>query len=318
MSRDDTDAIDAVYTWVDGTWPGYETLLRQHARGRHDLNPNRYRDNLSLLKYSLRSLERFAPWIRRVAVVTCRPQRPAWLNPSAVRLVHHDEFMPAEVLPTFNSFAIVSALGCIPDLSRRFIYIEDDRLFLAPVVPGDFFDSGGRPRVVLERRHAVDPGRANDERLSPWNRALAYSNRLLGAAYGRRRRRTIGHTPLAIDRIEWQRMLDTWPEAFACTLSSRFRATGNVAPEHLYPHMLLEQRRAETIEGFARWRLTAYHPLNNVPLFQRANLARLDWQRPKFLCMNDNFGDRPHPGSVALVARALDRWLPSPSRFEVS
>ncbi len=52
--------IDVVYTWVDGAAPGYAELLGRYAQSGHDLNPNRYRDNLDLLKYSLRSLERYA------------------------------------------------------------------------------------------------------------------------------------------------------------------------------------------------------------------------------------------------------------------
>ena len=49
--------IDIVYTWVDDAWPGYQALLGRYASTRHDLNPNRYRDNLELLRYNLRSLE---------------------------------------------------------------------------------------------------------------------------------------------------------------------------------------------------------------------------------------------------------------------
>jgi hypothetical protein len=313
------EAIDAVYTWVDGAWPGYDALLREHARGRHDLNPNRYRDNLSLLKYSLRSLEHYAPWIRRVYLVTCRPQQPAWLDPARVRIVHHDEFMPTEALPTFNSFAIVSGLHRLPGLSRRFIYIEDDRLFLAPVRPDHFFDQAtGRTRVMLERRRAIGPARAGDERLSPWNRALAYSNGLLDARYGAKRRTTVGHVPLAIDIDAWRLMIESWPDVFERTIASRFRANGNVAPEHLYPHFLIEEGRGIAIRDFSERLRSAYHPLNNVPLFQRVNLARIGWQRPAFLCLNDNFGERPHPSSVGVVRRTLDRWFPQPSRFELA
>jgi hypothetical protein len=308
--------IDAVYTWVDGAWPGYDALLRSHARDRHDLNPNRYRDNLSLLKYSLRSLDRFAPWIRTVVLVTCRPQVPPWLDAARVRVVHHDEFMPEPARPTFNSFAIVSHLDRVPGLSQRFLYIEDDRLFGAPVQPEDFFDADGRPRVVFERFHSVAPARAEDARLSPWNRALACSNGLLDGRYGARRRRTVAHVPLAVDVGGWRAMIEAWPEAFRRTEASRFRATGNVAPEHLYPHFMVEEGRARTVNGRARLQ-TAYHPLNNLMIYQRANLARIGWQRPKCFCLNDNFGDHPNPRVVDLVRRTLERWFPEPSRFEI-
>src|SRR5262245_45524529 len=117
------DEIDVVYTWVDDTWPGYADLLRQHASNRHDLNPNRTRDNLELLRFSLRSLAAFVPWARRVYLVSCRPQVPAWLNTDRITVVHHDAFIPREHLPTFNSFAIVSNLHRIPNVARRFVYV---------------------------------------------------------------------------------------------------------------------------------------------------------------------------------------------------
>jgi stealth protein CR2/Stealth-like protein len=310
-------AIDAVYTWVDGAWPGYDELLRSYATDRHDLNPNRYRDNLDTLKYSLRSLERFVPWIRQVYLVTFRPQAPVWLNHRHVEVVHHDTLMPPSDVPTFNSFAIVANLHRLDGLSRQFVYVEDDKLFAAPVIASDFFDQGGRPKVTLQAHASRSPGDRLDVRLSPWNRALAYSNHLLDLKYGCKRRPTVGHAPLPIDRETWIAMVNSWPDAFARTSGSRFRATENVAPEHLYPHFLLEESRGVRVPLVTAWRQTGYHPLNNVVAFQRANLARLRWQGPKFICMNDNFGDRPNPRVVALVRRTLETWFPARSRFEV-
>jgi hypothetical protein len=308
--------IDVVYTWVDGTWPGYADLLQRYASDAHDRNPNRYRDNIGILKYNLRSLERYAPWVRHVFLVTCRPQQPDWLDARAVRLVHHDAFMPAAHLPTFNSFAIVANLHRIPGLSQRFVYVEDDRLFGAPVDRADLFDEEGRPRVFLSNARR-SPDSRHDSRLSPWNRAVAYSNQLLNERYGVKPRRTVSHTtPLAVDIESWTAMIACWPEAFARTSASRFRATENVAPEHLYPHFLLEERRGMAVPRFAASRDTAYHPLNNFVPFQHACVARLRWRRPKFVCMNDNFGARPNPRVVALITRALDTWFPEPSRFE--
>jgi len=304
-----------VYTWVDDRWPGYAELLSQYASDRHDRNPNRYRDNVELLKYSLRSLQRHVPWIRCVWLVTCRPQVPAWLNRSTVRIVHHDEFMGAEHLPTFNSFAIVSQLHALDGVSRRFLYVEDDRLFGATVTRNDVFEADGRPRVMFQRHHTMAPGRHDDVGLSPWNRALAYSNHLLNARYGKKRRSTVSHSPLAIDVESWRAMVAAWPDAFAHTAASRFRATGNVAPEHLYPHFLVEEGRGVVAD--ARAHASAYHPLNNVTLFQRLALARLRRRRPMFLCLNDNYGARPNPRAVAVARAFLERMFPERSRFEI-
>jgi hypothetical protein len=312
------DPIDVVYTWVDDAWPGYLDLLRQHASTRHDLNPNRTRDNLQLLRYSLRSLACFLPWARRVYLVTCRPQVPSWLNRSAVTLVHHDELMPAAQLPTFNSFAIVSNLHRLPGLSRRFIYVEDDRLFGQAVEHADFFDAAGRIRVHEAIRGTPGAGAGEAANTSPWNLALAYSNALLDERFGPRPRRQLKFAPLAVDRESWGEMIEAWPEAFARTAASRFRAGGNVAPEHLYPYFLLETGRAVRVPRLTMLRHAWYQPLNNVAPMQAAGMARLRWFAPKFACLNDNFGARPAPGVVSAVKRALERWFPAPSRFEIA
>jgi hypothetical protein len=64
-------------------------------------------------------------------------------------------------------------------------------------------------------------------------------------------------------------------------------------------------------------RQVAYHPLNNLLLLQRAGFFRLRWQRPRFLCMNDNFDQEPHPKAVALAQQALDAMFAAPSPFEL-
>jgi stealth protein CR2/Stealth-like protein len=316
-SRSADGPIDVVYTWVDDTWPGYGELLRSYASTRHDLNPNRTRDNVQILKYSLRSLAKFAPWVRRVYVVTCRPQVPAWLNTAAVRVVHHDEFMPRDHLPTFNSFAIVSNLHRLPELARRFVYVEDDRLFGRQIGEEDFFDARGRTRVY-EALRATPRGTARKGDTSPWNLALARSNALLDERFGRRRRGQVKFAPLSVDRDRWIDMIEAWPDAFASTSASRFRAPGNVAPEHLFPYFALAAGHGVRVPWPTVVRHACYQPLNNVALLQSLGMARLRWLAPKFACLNDGFGARPRGAAVAVVRRALERWFPAPSPFEVA
>jgi stealth protein CR2/Stealth-like protein len=310
--------VDVVYTWVDDGWPGYLDRLRQHASTPHDVNPNRTRDNLDVLKYSLRSLAAHATWVRRVFLVTCRPQVPPWLNARTVRVVHHDEFIQAEHLPTFNSFAIVSNLHRLPGLSERFIYVEDDRLFGRGIAPEDFWDPEGRTRVYEAWRSSPDARRQREPGLSPWNLALAYSNGLLDARFGRRRRGQVKFAPMAVDVGRWHEMTAAWPDAFERTSRSRFRAAGNVAPEHLYPHLLLETGSGVRVPRATVLRHACYQPVNNVVWLQRLGFARLRRLAPKLACLNDNFGRRPDETAVAVVKRALEAWFPAPSRFEVA
>ncbi len=86
--------------------------------------------NCNELKYSLRSVEKFAPWIRNIIIVTDN-QIPDWLDVSnpKIRIVNHSDILPEMALPTFNASAIETSLHKIPDLSEHFLFANDDMFF---------------------------------------------------------------------------------------------------------------------------------------------------------------------------------------------
>ena len=100
--------IDVVYTWVDGSDP--EWYARKQWRLGRTVNSdatgiNRWNDK-NELKYSLRSVSKYAPWIRNIYLVTDR-QRPKWLiNHPRLKVIDHAQIIPERCLPTFNSMAI--------------------------------------------------------------------------------------------------------------------------------------------------------------------------------------------------------------------
>jgi UDP-N-acetylglucosamine-lysosomal-enzyme len=105
------EPIDVVYTWVNGSDPRFvkllNTYLRKETGVRVDSSAQRY-DDKNELKFSLRSLEKFAPWVGHVYIVT-NGQIPHWLNLDCdkVSLITHDEiFTDKYNLPTFSSPAI--------------------------------------------------------------------------------------------------------------------------------------------------------------------------------------------------------------------
>jgi len=310
--------IDVVYTWVDDSLPGYKDLLLAHASNPRDANPNRTRDNLDLLKYSLRSLDRYASFVRRIYVLTCRPQVPAWLDTAhpRLRIVHHDEIMPAAILPTFNSFAVVSHLHLLPGLTERFLYLEDDMLIAAPLALSNLCAEDGRPLVWTRRQRTPTRARLDPARSSPWNLALATANAALARELGTARHAYIIHGPRLIDRRSYQAMVDRFPREFAATRASRFRADGNVPGEYLYPHYLLALGQAVAASrAESRW-MEGYASLENFAHWTWAQLAFLEWRRPRTITLNDSFGDCPNPRVVRLVRSRLERWLPAPSAYE--
>ena len=311
--------IDLVYTWVDDSWPGYMKELGRYASKGHDSNPNRTRDNLDLLRYSLRSVARHAPWLGNVYLLSMRPQVPGWLDTGhpRLRIVHHDQIMDPALLPTFNSFAIVSHLHALPGVSSPFLYLEDDMLFGASVSPADFMDAAGRTRLFVQRQTTPEAAQRERTDISPWNAALARANHLLDGRFGAdSRRRHVNHVPLLVYPELWRETLEQWPEAIAHTRASRFRDVGNVPPEYLYPHYALATGRAASAPAASVKQDFFYFPLENWRLHARLCTSWVDWHGPKFMTLNDNFGARPNPAVVAHLRATLERWYPDPSPFE--
>lgn len=144
-------AIDFVVTWVDGSDPEWRASYARYQPDE-DTSPRtngeeRYRDWGSI-KYFFRSVAQYAPWVNKVHFVTCG-QLPDWLDTSCSKLniVRHEDFIPAEYLPTFNSNTIELNIHRIPDLAENFVLFNDDMLLLNRVTEADFFRNG-LPRIT--------------------------------------------------------------------------------------------------------------------------------------------------------------------------
>lgn len=132
-----------MYTWVNGSDPKFLEDLRRFSKRNtsedRDISKQRFSDKYEL-KFSLRSLEKYAPWVRHVYVVT-NGQIPYWLNLDYERVTvisHEQIFTDSYDLPSFSSPAIESHLHRIPGLSQRFVYFNDDIFLGAPTYPEDF------------------------------------------------------------------------------------------------------------------------------------------------------------------------------------
>ena len=92
----------------------------------------------------VRCIRKNLPWVRDIVILLARPsQLQPWMNSlPGIRIVFHSQFMPKEVLPTFNSRAIEMYLHRIDGLSERFLYGNDDMFPLAPMQEDDFFYYG--------------------------------------------------------------------------------------------------------------------------------------------------------------------------------
>ena len=135
--------IDIVYSWCDGNDPNF-IKEKQNTLKKHNitLDPvqekRRYQQN-DELKYSLRSVEKYAPWVNHIYIITNK-QRPAWLKDNnKVTIIDHSQIIPPKYRPTFNSVCIEYYIINIPGLEDNFLYLNDDVFFNRPVKPEDFF-----------------------------------------------------------------------------------------------------------------------------------------------------------------------------------
>ncbi|WP_461240812.1 stealth family protein [Paucilactobacillus sp. N302-9] len=142
--------IDFVVSWVDGSDQNWLKKMQSYSdENIDDKKRIRFRD-YGTLKYLFRSIEKNAPWVNKVYLVTDN-QIPEWFNETQNKLVliNHEDIIDDKYLPTFNSNVIDFNLHKIKGLSEYFVYFNDDMFLNKKVKKEDFFDHNGNSRDTL-------------------------------------------------------------------------------------------------------------------------------------------------------------------------
>jgi hypothetical protein len=314
--------IDVVYTWVDDSdplWRAHRDAVRRQLTGApggdlHEqaANDARYtsRDEL---RYSLRSIHQYAPWVRNIFLVTAG-QVPSWLNTDfpGIRVVDHREiFSDPAALPTFNSHAIESQLHHIPELSEHFLYLNDDVFFGRPVQPGQFFHPNGLTKF-FQSKALIPSGRASTEDL-PVNAAGKNSRGLIAQQFGTVISQKMKHTPHALRRSILAEIEHVYNRAHWTTQHSRFRSPRDVPIASSLHHYYAYQSARATV-GDIRY---VYIDLADEPAQRRLNslLARRNFDT---FCMNDTVTAADPEAQSRMVERFLEAYFPVPSLFETA
>lgn len=134
--------IDFVVLWVDCNDPEWIKAYNYYRPEKTTEDIARFR-NWNLFRYWFRAVERYAPWVNKVYLIT-NGKFPDWINPDCEKLVlvKHSDFIPHKYLPTFNSKTIELNIGRIKDLSEHFVYFNDDMFINAPVLANYYFKDG--------------------------------------------------------------------------------------------------------------------------------------------------------------------------------
>ena len=314
-ATDITFDIDIVFSWVDGNSVEYQRAraaqAARHVVGEGDDAPARFRQ-IDELKYALRSVHTFAPWIRQIYIATDSPA-PAWLaDHPKVRIVRSEEFFAdPSVLPTHNSQAVESQLHHIEGLSEHFLYSNDDMFFGRSVDPSVFFSPGSVTKFILATTR-IGLGSNNPAR-SGFENSARVNRRLLQQRFGAVTTRHLEHAPTPLRASIMTEMEHEFADEFAATAASRFRAAENISVTNsLYHYYSLLTGRAIVQEN-AEVRYIDTTMQSGL----RALGDLLKKRNADFFCLNDgSFPEVSDEERTQRVTDFLEKYFPFPAPWE--
>ncbi len=301
--------IDVVYTWVDGDDPEWNAAraAREGADARQEAAGQARFRSRDELRHSLRSLHLFAPWVRRIHLVTAG-QRPSWLTADPrITVVDHRDILPADALPTFNSQAIETALHKIAGLAEHFIYFNDDVFLGRPTRPELFFSPGGGAAAYVGDASLGLTAAAD----KPFLRAAANNRDLLKEAFGAEITQVMAHSPHP-QRVSVLAEIEArFPEALARTARAPFRSPTDVS----LLSSLAQHYGVLTGTAFAATARHAFVDLSNARVERQ--LAQLRARDHDFFCVGDHH-DFAHDAEAvdAMLADFLADYFPLAAPWE--
>lgn len=258
--------VDAIITWVDGQDPSHQkklqnTLSHLGIQRPVSASPTRY-NACGEIDYCLFSILRYAPWIRKIFIVTDNQAPPIYqkLQTSAfaekIELIDHQVIFEGyeDYLPTFNSLSIEAMLWRIPNLSERFIYFNDDCFLLNPVNYEDFFQENtivlrgewkthhdykwqNRLRRLFCPSRVIEKKKKNTHRINQENSA-----RLAGFSH---QFFHLPHIPFPLEKKIFADYFAKHPEKLIENIRPPFRNIEQHWPISLAYHLLLKNKQAK-------------------------------------------------------------------------
>ncbi|MDZ5145579.1 stealth family protein [Microbacterium testaceum] len=310
-----TADVDMVFSWVDGSSSEFQrqraARMKGYVVGDGDDNAARYRQ-VDELRYALRSVHMYAPWVRRIFIATDSPT-PEWLaDHPQVTIVRSEEFFAdPSVLPTHNSHAVEAQLHRIPGLAEHFLYSNDDMFFGRPVTPELFFSGGGVSRFV-ESGVRIGSGPAHVDR-SGHDNGLRVNRALLKERFGRVITLDLEHCATPLRRSVAFELEKEFADDYARTAASRFRSATDISVTNsLYHYYALATGRA-VITTEPRTRYVQTTQLDSLRTMERL-VSRRDTD---MFCLNDgSVPEIPEEVRVPALRACLERYFPVAAPWE--
>lgn len=330
--------IDFVITWVDDSDEEWQNLKQKHIEFRKDeslmkaMTADKAFRDWDTLKYWFRSVERYAPWVNKIFFVTYG-HTPEWLYTMHEKLViiKHDEFIPQDALPTFNSRAIEVNFHRIKQLSNQFVYFNDDfflndyvskndfflenvpkeSAILSPVIPIRF----GTSAIQINNMEIVNYHFSKEdsirENLKKWF-SLKYRTKLIRNVLFYSAREFVGffepHIPTSFCKETYKVLWEKEKEILLNTTNSTFKQNSNVNQWLFRYWQIAEGNFIPRKVNFGK-----YYELssNNIKLFED-----IETSMHKVICINDTFQEIDFRKVQKELLIVLNNKYPNKSSFE--
>lgn len=328
--------IDFVVTWVDGNDPVWQVKKAQYdksvAASKNGMNSEKAYREWGTFKYWFRGIEKFAPWVNKVYLVTDN-QKPDWLDLKSKKLilVDHKEIINNDYLPVFSANPIESNIHKIPGLSEQFVFFNDDMYLTAPIKPTDFFTEEGLPKYntalspIIPERYGTANFQVNDMEIitSYFSRDEILKNgkffklkqgaKLVVKSLLYRNSKFIcgfweSHLPYPLLKSTFELLWEKERETLEKTSASRFRAPADT-----------------NVWLFKYWQIASGQYSIGDPKI--GILCSLDddvsslWkqilsQKYRIMCINDGFLIKYKEGVMREFIDTMEKLLPEKSQFE--
>lgn len=321
--------IDIVYLWVDGNDPEI-IKKRNYWKEKYGkqintqaIDPCRFVDN-NELKYSLRSLEKYAPWINNIFIVTDN-QIPKWLNTNheKINIIDHSEIMPKDALPTFNSCAIETCICNIKGLSEYFLYANDDTFFYKYTSPTFFFTNQGFPifrvRQKISKKHLQE---------CIYFRSLKYSYKLIESHFNYKLYFEPHHNIDPYRKSDFFACNDIFKTEINKTIQNKFRTETDVQRViYLSYACAIGEGKLKLVSKIDN-DLPLYKKIVNLLTFKFRKDSiyfgvgdkridkKLEKYKPNLICINDQ-DSIINPESRIHLKATLEKYFPEKSSYEL-
>ena len=327
--RKENEQIDIVYTWVDGDDPLLQEKKKKYIdRTTSDtledaVSDTRYK-NIEELRYSLRSVYLFMPWVHKIYIVVDDCQKPYYINEEhpKIEIVTHSTIFPdSSYLPTFNSQSIETNLHRIPGLLNKFIYFNDDFFVGRYIDPSDLISEDGRPYIFTDFLSFInyyDYLPENSHTIASRN-----TNSFIKSVLQKQRIYNQWHHPVLLEKQMFIRAEELFPELFKFNMSFKFRSIQQyhiialinilsyelgykIEKEKLYSILYINISYTEE-DTVLKW----LHELNNIllPFY----LNRIYKNRPYYFCLNNI---TPSHQNIDLIKKFLEYYYPNKCPYE--